>query len=240
MPTPLPFLDRLSETIEHTEHFSRQRQMDATRETFAPTLTITRQAGTPGTSLAQEVGQRLNWPVYDHELVEKIAGDMGARASLVKAVDERNQNWLVDSLRAFGSPHPVTESSYVRHLVETVLALGARGKCVIVGRGASFILPAASVVRVRLVAPLEERIAAVCRDRECSRNQAATWVGRIDRERRQFVRNHFLTDPDEPTHYDLLLNMAHWTIAEAADLVLRALRLRELRESNASLNQLGS
>jgi cytidylate kinase len=121
-----------------------------------------------------------------------------------------------------------------------VLALGARGNCIIVGRGAGFILPAASTLRVRLIAPLEERIAAVCRDRGWTRYQAAAWVDQTDRERRQFVRNHFASDPDEPTNYDLLVNMAHWSIAEAADLVLRALRLRELHAANASLSQIGS
>lgn len=239
MPTPLPFLDRISESLEHTEHHLSQRH-SSEPVAFTPTIAITRQAGTPGTSLAREIGKRNDWPVYDHELVEKIARDMGARTSLLETVDEREQSWLLDSLRAFGSTRAVTESNYVRHLVETVLALGARGNCIIVGRGAGFILPAATTLRVRLIAPLESRIAAVCRDRGWTRYQAAAWVDQMDRERRQFVRNHFANDPDEPTNYDLLLNMAQWSIVEAADLVLRALRLRELHEANASLSQVGS
>jgi cytidylate kinase len=242
MATPLPFLNRLSESIEHSEHhWSTQRRMPATRVTYTPTIAITRQAGTPGTSLAREIGKRLEWQVYDHELVEQIARDMGARTSLLETVDERDQNWLLDSLRAFGSSsRAVTESSYVRHLVETVLALGARGNCVIVGRGAGFILPGSTTLRVRLIAPQEERIAAVCRDRNWTRHQAAAWVEQTDRERRHFVRNHFVNDPEDPNNYDLLVNMAHWTIAEAADIVLRALRVRELHEANASLTEIGS
>lgn len=242
MATPLPFLDRLSESIEHHEqHWSAHRRSSPPPASFAPTIAITRQAGAPGTSLAREIGKRLNWQVYDHELVAQIARDMGARTSLLKTVDERDQNWLLDALRAFGSSsRAVTESSYVRHLVETVLALGARGSCIIVGRGAGFILPASSTMRVRLIAPLENRIAAVSRDRGWTHYQAAAWVEQTDRERRQFVRNHFISDPEEPTNYDLLINTALWSIAEAADIVVRALRVRELHEANASLTEIGS
>src|SRR6516165_1938589 len=58
------------------------------------TVALTREAGTQGTAVAREVGRLLGWNVYDHELLERIAQDMGLRSSLLETVDERQQGWL--------------------------------------------------------------------------------------------------------------------------------------------------
>jgi hypothetical protein len=106
--------------------------------------------------------------VYDHELLQWIAQEMHVRTSLLQSVDERRQSWPLETAEAFltasresDSQAMVSESGYVRHLVQTVLALGVHGECVIVGRGAAFILPAETTLRVRLVAPVKQRIATL-------------------------------------------------------------------------------
>ena len=93
-----------------------------------------------------------------------------------------------------------SESAYVHHLVETVLALGILGECVIVGRGAAFILPAATTLRrVRLVGPVRERITALSRKLGITEPEAARQVRTIDRERTDFVEDHFFKDPSDIT-----------------------------------------
>src|SRR4051812_35661516 len=69
----------------------------------ACTVAIMRQAGTPGTSVAREVGARLGWTVYDHELIELIAQEMGLRTSLLESVDEKHQSWLLECAAALSS-----------------------------------------------------------------------------------------------------------------------------------------
>src|SRR5262249_41889981 len=61
------------------------------------TIALSRQAGTEGTAVAQEVGKRLGWQVYDHELLERIAQEMNVREALLESVDERRQSWLLES-----------------------------------------------------------------------------------------------------------------------------------------------
>jgi cytidylate kinase len=195
---------------------------------------VSREAGTLGTAVAREVGKRLGWQVHDHELLERIAQDMHVRTALIESVDERHQNSLLEAVEAFlavpsGSEWQplVCESSYVRHLVETVLALGVHGQCIIVGRGAAFILPAETTLRVRLVAPVKERIATLRRTLALSEKEAALRVRTLDRERNDFVRDHFLKDPADPTHYDLVLNAGRLSVAEEAGLIIDALHHRQ-------------
>src|SRR5438270_482270 len=142
-------LERLAERLERTQRHWRERQQEALAGSpsaavaTAPTIAIAREAGCPGSRSAHEAGARLGWLVYDHELLERIAQEMGLRVELLESIDERRQSWLLETVKSFGLQRSVTESSYVYHLAETVLSLGTHGHCVIVGRGAAQILPAA-------------------------------------------------------------------------------------------------
>src|SRR5262245_60312859 len=63
------------------------------------TITLAREAGTQGTAVAHEVGKRLGWNVYDHELLERIAQDKGLRTDLLESVDERHSGWIKECVR---------------------------------------------------------------------------------------------------------------------------------------------
>src|SRR5262249_49766065 len=159
-----------SELVERAcRHWeAHRRDADARQDlpshaSLALTVAISREAGTRGDAIAREVGTLLGWQVYNHELLECIARDMGLRTNLLESVDERQQSWLVENAEAFlsaparGDWSPlVTESAYVHHLIKVVLALGVHGECVIVGRGAPFILPAETTLRIRLIGPVKE------------------------------------------------------------------------------------
>ena len=189
--------------------------------------------------MAQEVGKLLGWHVYDHGLVEKIAQDMGLRTSLLESVDERQQSALLETAEAFlSAPRKsdwgplVTESGYVHHLVKTVLALGVHGECVIVGRGAVFILPAATTVRVRLVGPVPERIAVTRARTSASPNvKRQRQVRTMDRERTDFVQDFFQQNPTDPRNYDLVLNASRLSVAPNAELIVETLHRLQARAS---------
>jgi len=238
-------LEHLGTTVENLNRYWASRRQGAAAQRDLPphtargfTIAVAGEVGALATSVAQEVGQRLGWHVYDHELLERIAQEMGVRAALLKSVDERQQSWLLESVQAFladpeRSGASVSESSYVRHLVQTVLALGIHAESVIVGRGAAFILAAATTLRVWLVAPVEDRIVNLSRKLAISEQEAARQLGTIDRERNGFVQDHFLKDPTDARQYDLVLNTGRLSTVAAADLMIDALRhLQECASDN--------
>jgi cytidylate kinase len=204
------------------------------------TIALSREAGTYAASIAREVGNRLGWPVYDRELLQRIADDMGVRRALLDSVDERRAGWLNECLKGLSSAPAVSQGGYVRHLIETLLALGTLGNAVIVGRGATKVLPLATTLRVRVVAPLENRIEMVRREHGISEKEAARQVESTDRERNRFVKDHFLIDPVDPRNYDLVLNAARFSPGECADLILAALdRLRAGGKSGPAAHRVG-
>lgn len=209
------------------------------------TITLARVAGTQGSAIAREVGQLLGWKVYDQELLERIAQDMGLRTRLLKSVDERQQSWLMELVQSFQrdlgkneSRTFVGESAYVHQLIETILALGAKGECVIVGRGAGFILPAEATLRVRLVCPDSVRIAEVRRQLGLTEREAKKQIETIDRERVAFVRAHFFKDATDPLNFDLILNTEQFSVRQSAELIVEALHRREAarKEKESALN----
>jgi cytidylate kinase len=195
------------------------------------TIALSRQVGARGTTVASAIGERLNWPVYDQELLVRIAQEMKLRVDLLKSVDERNNSWLLECVQAFATVPQVSASAFVLRLIETVLSLGAHGECVIVGRGATHILPAATTLRVRLVAALKDRIEFMRQERGLSLEEAKRYVDRVEQERVAFIKDHFQHDPTDPLHYDLVLNSSRLSVDECADLVVRAVQRLQAREA---------
>jgi len=226
--SPVAMTEALMRANEHWQ--SRRQEAESSSGRPTPTafsIAFSREAGTYGAAIARAVGNRLGWPVYDRELLQRIADDLGVHQTLLESVDEKEVGWLRECLESFSSAPTVSEYAYKRRLIETLLSLAAHGECVVVGRGATKVLPAATTLRVRIVAPLEYRIEAVSREHGISREQAARQVEATDRERRRFTQDHFHFDPADPTYYDLVLNVARFSLDECADLVIAALdRLR--------------
>jgi cytidylate kinase len=214
---------------------ARARESAAAQAEPAFAIAIAREAGAGATSIAAEVGRRLGWTIYDRDLVERIAREMGLRANLLESLDEHHTGWLGDALQQFftttAAPY-VGEDAFFRHLAQTVLALGTHGECVIVGRGAALILPADRTLRVRLVAPLQDRVARTAARLGLSPEDAAARVASLDRGRAQFVRDHFLKNPEDPRLLDIILNTSRFPVSGCADLIVDALyRLREGRRA---------
>jgi cytidylate kinase len=193
------------------------------------TVAISREAGALGTTVANEISQQLHWPVYDREILDKVAEEMRRPTFHLHGLDERPANWLEDCLRSLTTGNGVSASAYFKYLVAVVRSLGLGGHCVIVGRGATCILPPATTLRVRLVAALPDRVKVIERQHGLVEKDAARWVARTDHDRAEFVRTHFRADPAAADQYDLVLNTSRLTPAECARIVIGVLRSFESR-----------
>lgn len=226
--TPERFGEAFERARHHWKRLAGEALMVASpRTTTAFTVAISREAGAGASEVAREVGARLEWPVYDREIIEIIESETGLRADLLKSVDEKQSHWLADCLNAFAQTKSISSAAYAHHLAETLLALAAHGRCVVVGRGATVILPGATTLRVRLMAPLPSRIARLAEQRNVAPQAAERLVKEIDCQRSEFVRSHFHKDVADVHLHDLALNTSRIAPAEAASLIVAALRQME-------------
>jgi cytidylate kinase len=221
-------LARLNRYVDTSDTASK-----ASREPI--TIALSRQAGAGGYEIAQAVSARLGWPVYDHELLDRIAEEKGLNARLLASLDERHVGWLEDAFRAYCAPHSGHQGVYLRTLLGLLASLGKAGHCIIVGHGAPQVLPADTTLRVRVIAPRAIRVANVQKNRKLSLAEAERWIDTTERERLRFVERHFHVNDAEPLGYDLVLNVERLNMEECATLIVEAARAREKHAPLAKL-----
>lgn len=221
--------DRMAEAMTRARRHWQTRHQTASAELhLAPpppplTIAISRDAGANGSAIATEIGERLGWPVYDRELIHRIASEMGLRTDLLESVDEKHRGRWKEFINTLSVMPNSKLGSYNRHLVEILLSLAAHGNCIIVGRGAAQVLPEPTTLRVRLVGPVKARIEVVRQRRGISREEATRWVEMTDRERAGFVQEQFHKDPHDPSQYDVILNSTRFSKTECVDFIIEAL-----------------
>ena len=108
---------------------------------------------------------------------------------------------------------------YLEHLTKLVRGISKRGRAVIVGRGANFILPWEERFAVRVIAPLEKRVENIAVEFEASLEEAQDRVERRQSRRKDFVKNSFDADINDPLRYDLILNTGALTIQDAVEAI---------------------
>ncbi len=219
------------------KHWDRQRRREISElgpiaPTAAPppalTIALSREPGAGATTIARAVGERLGWPVYDRELVQRIAEDLGTHATLLESVDEKRVSWMQECVNAWTFGDALSDFAYRKRLLESLLALAAHGECIIVGRGAAQFLPPETTLRIRLVGPLDKRIAWVSQRFGVSKEEAARRIEATDRDRNRFVQEYFRKEATDPRQYDLVLNSSRFSVNQCADLIVQALhRLQE-------------
>lgn len=216
--------------LHHAHHVARGEHHDGTPPL---SIAISREIGAFGAVIAREAAKRLGWSLYDRELIERVAQELHVPVNRLEAVDERHVG-LLQECALLLSKSSVSESTYVSHLVNAIVALGKQGCCVIVGRGAAQLLPPRYTLRVRLVAPLEQRAMAIAQERGCTYQQAERFARESDQHQQRFVKDHFNRDVGDVRNYDLVLNTSRWSVEQCVDMIVEAFgALRSMREATA-------
>jgi cytidylate kinase len=197
-------------------------------------IALSREAGARGGTIARRAARKLGWQVYDQELLEYMAQDAVARQGLADALPRPAAEWAEARLRELLRQHDLAQHPSLRDLAQVVLALGAQGEVVLIGRGAGCILPRATTLNVRVVAPLPERIAYLGQWLRLTVAEAAEKVRSRDERRAEFLVGHFQCQPGDVHQYDLTLNSSLLGEDACAELIAHAARARAAQLGGAA------
>ena len=185
-------------------------------------ITVSREAGARGGSIARRVGEKLGWQVYDQELLEYMAQNPVVRQGAMEGLSPACAGWV---RRRLGQLDLAGNTS-VLQVAEVALALAAGGQIVLIGRAGGCILPAETTLNVRVVAPLRERVAYMSQWLRLPEPEAAERVRQRDERRAEFLTKHFGRHPGDVHQYDVVLNSSLVGEDGCAELVARAAELR--------------
>ncbi len=216
----------VGELVDHQMLRWELSRRSAASEARRPCIALSRYPGAGGAELGQRAAEVLGYAFFGIELVDWIARRTGYARQLVAGVDERIRNAIERSVADVMRQQRFTESDYLREIVSTVSALGERGGAVVLGRGSQFILPAERALRVLVVADREQRIERLAKQQSLPPDAAAAALEREDAARREFLLHHFKRDPDDPSHYDLVVNLGTLSLDAGVALLVDALLVR--------------
>jgi cytidylate kinase len=184
---------------------------------------ISREAGAGGGTIGRLVARRLDWKVYDHEILEAIAQRMELSADEVRVFDELAPSVVQDWILPLREEHYAPQEAYLDHLAKLVEAIGRAGDSVIVGRGANYLLPREETLSVRIIAPLKARAVRLSERMGVSVRTARRAARDLDRRRLQFDRTMHRADSIDPHNYDLVLDSNSLGLPIAAEVIVRAI-----------------
>ena len=182
-------------------------------------ITLSREMGSRGDDVARAAAERLGLRLVGRELINRAAKEAGAPEVALAEIDELGLLGVKPSAAAL--------RLYREKVVAVIHELAAAGDVLLAGRGGQVILAdQPGVLHVRIIAPLDTRLALVQARCRVPAEIAAARIEAADAARTGFLKRHFGVRGDEPHLYDLIINMAHLDVPATVDLVcLAAARL---------------
>ncbi len=204
-------------------------------------ITISREYGSGGHTIAELVAKKLGYSFYDNEIIDMAAKDSGLSPDFITKTEQNlSSGWLYTMLLGASYASPLTSSKLGVNAVNSqapladqvftaqrnvIIELAKKGPCVIVGRCSDYILRHCEeinhndLLNIFIYAPLEEKVKRAIEQKGLNPDTAEKEVKLIDKRR----ANHYNTFTERTwgnrSHYDMLINSATLGLEKTADLI---------------------
>ncbi len=181
-------------------------------------ITISRGSFSGGKALAESLAGRLGYRCIDRDVIVERAAAHSVSSKEIRDALEKPPTFL----------ERFQHKRYLYlALVQAALAEEVRsGNAVYHGLAGHLLLKGGPVLRTRLIAPMTFRIQAVVDRLKYSRNEAILHIARVDEDRRRWTQFLYGVDWGDPSLYDLVINLEHFTIDQACQLIISAAKER--------------
>ena len=182
-------------------------------------ITISRGSFAGGKAIAESLGERLGFPVLGREeLLQTAAREYGIKESdLTTALNESP---------AFWRQVPGKRLAFVKCVTAALLDQAKDGNLIYHGNVGHLLLGGIDhVLRVRVIADLEFRVAAAVEKGGFSRKEAEAYILSVDQDRKRWVQLLYGTDWESPSQYSVILNLSQVGVDGAVDTIAGMTRL---------------
>ena len=190
-------------------------------------VTISRGTFSGGKAVAETLAQRLGCPCVSREIILDAAKQYG--------ISEQKLTAAIKEPPSFWQQVPEKRIAYLSFVTAALLARAKQGNLVYHGHAGHLLLSGIShTIRARVVADMEFRIKAAMEQRDLTREEAIVAIEKVDKERVKWTRFLYGVEWQDPSLYDVVLNLEHVTVSGAAETLARMTELPDFKPSAAS------
>ena len=175
--------------------------------------------------VAKAIGSKLGIPVYDNELISKVAEESGYSKGLFAKGEEKRSLFSVSSFFASGRIS-YSDSGYMNDNVmfriqsEVIRSIAENGDAIIIGRCSDYILRDLKCLDVFVCAPLEYRINRLMESEGISADEAESLIRRKDRTRQTYYNYYTFGEWGVASNYDLCVDSSILGTEGTADYII--------------------
>jgi len=184
-------------------------------------LTLSRKVGSGSEEIGRQVARTLRYRFVDKFEIMAEMRAMGEEWEKTgETFDERYPNFWDRRGSSF--------IGYVALVQWIILNFAAKGNAVIISRGSNFLLKGVPYAyRVRVTAPLEQRIERIMSREGVTHEVAEMLVEKGDHEMSRSIQYNYGKDWDDPAEYDAVVDTGTGTIDQITDNLIEELSRRD-------------
>ena len=184
--------------------------------------------------LAEALAKRLGYRSIDRDQVIQKAAAWGVSQDHLRAAIEKPPSFLGQSQH--------TKYVYLAFIQAALTEEVRAGDAIYHGLAGHLLLDTGPhVLRTRIIAPMEFRIAKVQERLNFNRKEAVTYIEKMDEDRRKWTQFLYGVDWRDASLYDIVLNLEQMNLEQACDVLAAVARLKcfaSTPETRRALNDL--
>lgn len=179
-----------------------------------------------GKAVATAIGNILEIPVYDYELLSQAAVESGLSHELFKRSDETRR--VLNLGNIFGANRysqssigsGINDSELFNIQCGVIRRIAESGSAIFVGRAADYVLRDMRCLNVFVSSPDETRIKRTCEQEGVDAETAAKLIARADRQRANFYNYYSFRNWGEAANYHLCVNSSLLGVEGTARMII--------------------
>ncbi len=178
-------------------------------------ISICRGTKSGGQALAECLAEKLQYPIVAREVVQEASADIGvSEKDLSRGFERRPTMW---------NRHASDRRLYIAAVQAALAEHVVAGDLVYHGRAGQVLLRGLpGVLKVRLIAPMGDRVRKVMESREMDAATAEQYIRHVDGIRARWVKMMYGQDIEDPVLYNMIINLKTMTVPSACAVVRRA------------------
>lgn len=189
-------------------------------------ITVAREYGSGGKTIAKMLSERLNIPYYDKDLLRLASEESGINERFFHQVDERIKGLVFRRGAYKGKVIPpdsadfVSDDNLFNFQAKIIRELAEKEPCVIVGRCADYILKdAPHVLKVFVYADKAASLKNVRELYGISEKEGERLIEKTNRAREEYYKHYTGRDWESAKNYDLCLNTSRLGFAKCVEII---------------------